>query len=85
MEVPDDFKDTVEKDRLRNLEDRQDEPLIILKSAAGGDSDPEKLGLDWELVDSGGEGFNFKLIYTNPLEVSQNDVPDKVKIILNLD
>ena len=67
------------------MEDEEYQPIIVLESAAGGDSDPEKLGLDWELVESGEEGFNFKLIYKNPLEVSQNDEPDKIKVILNIE
>ena len=41
--------------------------------------------LDWELVDANGEGLNFQLIYTNTLEVSQGDLPDKVKLKLNID
>ena len=41
--------------------------------------------LDWELIDASGEGLDFKLKYTNPLEVSQGDLPDKVKLRLNLD
>ena len=57
----------------------------MLESASGLDSDPALLGLVWELVDAVGSGFQFKLKYMNPLEVSQNDEPDKIKVILNID
>ena len=42
------------------------------------------LGLDWEMTSANEEGISFKLIYTDPLEVSQNETPDKVKVLLNL-
>ena len=54
MVIPDNFKEVVKKDRLRYLEDKSEQPLIVLESATGADSDPALLGLDWELVDSAG-------------------------------
>ena len=85
MVLPSNFKDVVEKDRLRYLNEGDEQPLILLESASGLDSDPALLGLVWELVDAVGSGFQFKLKYMNPLEVSQNDEPDKIKVILNID
>ena len=36
------------------------------------------------MTSAGEEGISFKLIYTDPLEVSQNETPDKVQVLLNL-
>ena len=58
--------------------------MIEIQSLAGEDSDSDLLGLDWEMTEASKESISFKLIYTDPLEVSQNDSPDKLKVLLNL-
>ena len=51
---------------------------------AGEGSNSSLIGFDWELTESGEDGLGFKLIYTDPLEISQNETPDQVKVLLNL-
>ena len=58
--------------------------MIEIQSLAGEGSDTDLIGLDWEMKSANEEGISFKLIYTDPLEVSQNETPDKVKVLLNL-
>ena len=58
--------------------------MIEVISEPGGDSEGSKLDLDWEVIDYSEKSIDFKLSYKNPLEVSQNDVPDLVKVRLNL-
>ena len=45
----------------------------------GYDSNPDSLEVDWEIVNADGGGLEFKLKYKNPIEISQNDQPDKIK------
>ena len=59
--------------------------MIEIVTKPGEGSDPEKLGLDWELTSVSDSGFGFKLKFKEPLEISQNDTPDKVKVKFNLD
>ena len=42
------------------------------------------LELDWNITEFSEKMIDFKLIYVNPLEVSQNEVPDKIKVLINL-
>ena len=42
------------------------------------------LHLDWELTKADETGLDFRLKYKEPLEVSQNETPDLVKVTLNL-
>ena len=58
--------------------------MIQIESLAGEDSDLDDLNLDWEISGADETGLDFKLKYKNPLEVSQKDIPDKVKLRLNL-
>ena len=58
--------------------------MIEIQSLAGEGSDTDLIGLDWEMTSANEEGISFKLIYTDPLEVSQNETPDKVKVLLSL-
>ena len=59
-------------------------PLIEILSEPGIDSIADMLNLDWEITEFTEKGIDFKLYYVNPLEVSQNDEPDIVKVKLNL-
>ena len=40
--------------------------------------------IDWEITSISEKNINFKLIFSEPLEVSQGVIPDKVKVKLNL-
>ena len=40
--------------------------------------------IDWEIISIGEKSIDFKLLFSNPLEVSQGELPDKVKVRLNL-
>ena len=82
--MPSNFMQVFEQDKLRRLEDDQ-QPLIEVETEAGEGSDLEKLGLDWELSDVNDSGFGFKLKWKDPLYVSQNDTPDKLRVRFNLD
>lgn len=53
-------------------------------SEPGEDSSADKLRLDWEITEFTEKGIDFKIIYVDPLEVSQNDEPDIVKVKLNM-
>ena len=48
-------------------------------------SDSANQNLDWELIDATENGIEFKLVYKEPLEVSQGETPDKLKLRLNLE
>ena len=49
-------------------------------------SDPAKLELtDWELTDITEFGFSFKFFYKDPIEISQNDTPDMIKVRFNVE
>ena len=82
MVLPSDFKEIVANNR-RNLQ-ANEQPMIQIESLAGDDSDLDNLNLDWEISGADESGLDFKLKYKDPLEVSQNDIPDKVKLRLNL-
>lgn len=85
MLLPDDFLSIVQQSRLRALEDEDaPPPLIEIISKPGEDSDLDKLGLNWEITGFTEKSLDIKLVYVNPLEVSQNDMPDVVKVIVNL-
>ena len=72
MILPSNFLDVVSRDRiLRHLDDSK--PMIEIMSLAGKDSESQELGLDWEITSVDDKGFNFKLKYANPLQVSQNE------------
>ena len=58
--------------------------MIEILSEPGFDSIADLLNLDWEITEFTEKGIDFKLIYVNPLEVSQNEKPDVVKVMLNL-
>lgn len=59
--------------------------MIEVETEAGEGSDLERLGLDWELSDVTDSGFGFKLRFKDPLYVSQNDTPDKLRVRFNLE
>ena len=83
MRLPDDFLDKVNASKLRSLQ--SDEPAVIeIQPVAGSDSDASQLELDWEITDFSESGLDFKLVFADPLAVSQNDEPDTVKVKLNL-
>ena len=83
MRLPDDFLDIVTASKLRSLQ--SDQPAVIeIQSIAGADSDASKLKLDWEITGFSESGLDFKLVFADPLDVSQNDEPDTVKVKLNL-
>ena len=84
MLLPENFKEKVKQNRLLSSTDQDSKPLIEIQSIAGEGSDSDLIGLDWTLSEAGEEALSFKLIYTDPLEVSQNETPDKVKVLLNL-
>ena len=83
MLMPSDFKEKIAENR-RNLQ-QGEKAIISIESQPGEDSDQDLLDLDWELKAADEAGVEFKLIFNQPLEVSQNDQPDKVKVMLNLD
>ena len=41
--------------------------------------------LDWKLLEVSDKGIEFELIFKEKLEVSQGEIPDKIKLILNID
>lgn len=58
--------------------------MIEIVSEAGEDSSADKLDLDWEITEFSESSIDLKLIYKQPLEVSQNEEPDIVKVKMNL-
>ena len=86
MILPSDFAEMINTDRLRQLKDKSllQLPLIEILSEPGEDSISDMLNLDWEITEFSEKGIDFKIIYKDPLEVSQNDEPDIVKVKLNL-
>ena len=58
--------------------------MIEISSIPGADSVVDVLNLDWEINEATEEGIDFKLKYKDPLEVSQNEKPDKVLVTFNL-
>lgn len=75
MLLPDDFMEKVKSSRLRSL--KGDGPALIeILSIAGSESPADLVGLDWEITKFTELALDFKLFYTNPLEISQNDEPD---------
>ena len=58
--------------------------MIEISSIPGADSVVDVLNLDWEIKEATEEGIDFKLKYKDPLEVSQNEEPDKVLVTFNL-
>lgn len=82
MLLPADFMDIVIKSKLRALEDKDGPALIEILSEPGEES--SQLDLDWEIIEFSEKGLDFKLVYKNPLEVSQNDEPDTIRVRLNL-
>lgn len=59
-------------------------PLIEISSIPGIETVVDVLNLDWEINEVNEDGIDFKLKYKDPLEVSQNEEPDKVLVTLNL-
>ena len=59
-------------------------PLIEISSIPGIETIVDVLNLDWEINEVNEDGIDFKLKYKDPLEVSQNEEPDKVLVTLNL-
>ena len=59
-------------------------PLIEISSIPGIETVVDVLNLDWEIKEVNEDGIDFKLKYKDPLEVSQNEEPDKVLVTLNL-
>ena len=84
MLLPDDFLEIIAENKRRYLEGSEQSPLIEIQSVAGEDSNVDQLGLDWKVTEVNEHGMDFKLAYADPLEVSQNDQPDKVKVRFNL-
>ena len=83
MVLPDDFLEIVAASKRRDLND-DNLPLIEILSEPGVDSNPNLMNLDWEINGFTDSSLDFKLIYKNPLEISQGNEPDIVKIVLNL-
>ena len=83
MLLPDNFLDLVKESRLRQL-NGDGKAMIEILSVAGEDSSADMLGLDWEILSFSPLGLDFKLFYTDPLEISQNAEPDIAKVVLNL-
>ena len=82
MVLPDDFLEIVSASKRRDLTD--DLPLIEILSEPGSESNPDLMNLDWEINGFTDSSLDFKLIYKNPLEISQGNEPDIVTIVLNL-
>ena len=76
MVLPANFIEMVASNK-RNLQENE-QPLIKIESEAGSESNAAFLNLDWELTKADETGLDFKLKYKEPLEVSQNEIPDKV-------
>ena len=86
MIMPTNFKEVLFQDKKRKLSGVGAEPLLDLKSEPGEESDPEKLQLtDWVLTEVSDYGFSFKLYYREPIEISQNETPDKIKVKFNIE
>ena len=83
MILPDDFKLIVSQDKRRL--DSDTKPLMELESVLTQESDLVNLNLDWELIDANEGGIEFNLLYKEPLEISQGEAPDKLKVRLNLE
>ena len=83
MVLPDDFKEIVAQDRRRL--DNETKPLMEFEPVLSEDSDSANQNLDWELIDATEYGIEFKLVYKEPLEVSQGEIPDKLKLRFNLE
>ena len=58
--------------------------MVEILSVAGSDSDVDKLNLEWNITEFSEKGIDFKLVYVDPLEVSQNEEPDIALVKLNL-
>ena len=83
MIFPDDFEEQINSRNNRRL--RGDKELIEIELQASYDSDESLLNFDWQVIESSETELNIKLQFQNPLEVSQNDDPEIVKIRLNFE
>ena len=81
---PDNFLQIIQNNRLRCLEDSQTPALIEIIPEAGDTDNELTQRIDWEVTKVSEKDIEFKLVFSEPLEVSQGAEPDKVKIRLNL-
>ena len=86
MIMPINFKEVLDKDRTRRLSGDNARPLLELSSEPGIGSDPDLLKLTgWELTEVTDTGFGIRFYYKEPIEISQNETPDKIKIRFNVE
>ena len=70
---PDNFLQIIQNNRLRCLEDLQTPALIEIIPEAG-DTDNELIQrIDWEVTGVSEKDIEFKLVFSEPLEVSQGE------------
>ena len=67
MILPDDFIDLVRSNKLRLLKQKE---VIDIQLISSVDSGEEKLNFDWKVTGFDESGFDIKLMFDNPLEVS---------------
>ena len=84
--MPTNFKEVLKREKKRRLKGDDVQPLLEVTSVPGLGSDPAKLELtDWQLTDVTEFGFSFKFYYKEPIEVSQNESPDMIKVRFNVE
>ena len=81
---PDNFLEIIQNNRLRCLEDSETPALIEIIPETGDTDSTLTQKIDWEITGVSEKNIDFKLVFSEPLEVSQGVEPDKVKIRLNL-
>ena len=67
---PDDFQEIIQNNGLRCLEDTATPALIEIIPETGDTDSMVTQGIDWEIISISEKGIDFKLVFSDPLEVS---------------
>ena len=67
---PDNFLEIIQNNRLRCLEDSEVPPLIEIIPESGDTESTVSQAIDWEITSVGEKNIDFKLVFSEPMEVS---------------
>ena len=60
------------------------EDALEVKLLGGTYTDEDKLGFSYEIISISPSGMDFQFTFDDPLEISQNEDPERIEIVLNL-